>query len=331
MRSLYLISLLFAADPSSAKTNGKVVLGFSQIGAESAWRVANTKSVKYAASQSGVFLNFSDAQQKQANQIRALKTFIMQKVDVIAFAPVIETGWRPVLLQARKAKIPVVLLDRDIDAKDADLYTTLIGADLREGGRRAGQCLVEEMKRRGLITDSVTGSANESKDEINIVELRGTEGSAPAIERSEGFHEALKSHPQFKIIRSEDADFKEAQAKEIMEIILRRERALGRRIDAVYSHNDNMALGAISSIEAAGLIPGKDIAIASIDAINDAMIAMKQGKINCIIEYTPLLGPQLLAAVKELVENKPLPHKITIQGKTFTSTTPKHELSQREY
>jgi simple sugar transport system substrate-binding protein len=322
-----LIAFLILPLASSAKTNGKVVLGFSQIGAESAWRIANTKSVKHAAAQSGVFLDFSDAQQKQANQIRALKTFIMQKVDVIAFAPVIETGWRSVLLQARKAKIPVILLDRNIDAKDADLYTTLIGSDFREEGRRAAQCLVEEMKRRGLVNDSTSNT----KDEINIVELRGTEGSAPAIERSAGFHEALRDYPQFKIIRSEVADFKEAQGKEVMEIILRRERALKRRISAVYSHNDNMALGAISSIEAAGLKPGKDITIASIDAINDAMIAMKEGKINCIIEYSPLLGPQLIAAVKELVESRPLPHKITIQGKIFTSITPKHELPQREY
>lgn len=302
-----------------AKTNGKIVLGFSQIGAEGAWRIANTKSVKQAAAQAGIFLSFSDAQQKQANQIKAIKTFIMQKVDVIAISPVVKTGWHSVLAEAKRANIPVILLDRQIEEKHTNLYATLIGSDFREEGLRAGRCLINEVKKRGL------------KDEVNIVELKGTVGSAPAIERSLGFAEAIRDQPNFKIIRSEVGDFKESRSKEIMEAILRTERAHGRTIHALYAHNDVMALGAIPSIEAAGLLPGKDVAVASVDAINAAVLAMKQGKINCIVECSPLLGPQLMKAVKDLVEGKPLPRRIATQEAVFTSNISKQELPQREY
>lgn len=305
--------------PAIAKTNGQIVLGFSQIGAESAWRIANTRSVRQAAAQANVFLSFSDAQQKQSNQIKAIKTFIMQKVDVIALAPVVTTGWHSVLVKAKKAKIPVIILDRQIDEDDTSLYATMIGSDFREEGHRAARCLIEEVKKRGL------------KDDVNIVELRGTEGSAPAIERSLGFAETIKDQPGFRIIRSEDADFKEARAKEIMERILKGERSQGRQIHALFSHNDNMALGAIPSIKAAGLSPGKDIIIVSFDAINDALIAMKQGKINCIVESSPLLGPQLLAAVKDLVNGKPIQRKIAVRESLLTSSCLKQNLSQREY
>lgn len=317
------LPLLLTAHPSNAKTNGKIILGFSQVGAESAWRVANTKSVKQAAAQAGVFLNFADAQQKQANQIKAIKTFIMQKVDVIAIVPVVETGWHSVLVQAKKAKIPVIIVDRLIDEKDSSLYSTSIGSDFRDEGRQAGRCLVEEMKRRGLT--------NDSKTQINIVELRGTEGSAPAIERSLGFAEVLKEHPGFKIIRSEDGGFMEAKGKEVMEAVLKKERAQGRQILALYTHNDDMALGALSSMESAGLRPGKDIVVVSIDAVNEAMTAMKQGKINCIVECSPLLGPQLMTAVKDLVEGRSVPHKIATQETAFTSNTLKQDFPPREY
>jgi simple sugar transport system substrate-binding protein len=316
---LFLVLLFLWANTGLARTNGKIVVGFSQIGAESSWRVANTKSIKQAADQAGIYLTFQDAQQKQSNQIKAIKTFIMQKVDVIALAPIVKTGWHSVLLQAKRARIPVILLDRQIDERDANLYATMIGSDFREEGLRAGRCLVNEIKKRGL------------KNGINIVELKGTTGSAPAIERSLGFAEAIREQRHFRIVRSAVGDFKEARGKEVMEAIVRSERAQGRTIHALYAHNDNMALGAIPSLEAAGLIPGKNVVIASVDAINDAIVAMEQDKINCIVECSPLLGPQLMAAVRDLVGGRHLPRKITIQEAVFSSSNVKQELPQREY
>ncbi len=305
--------------PAEARIKGQIVLGFSQIGAESDWRIANTKSVKDAAVGSGVILNFSDAQQKQENQLKAVKSFILQKVDVIAIAPVVVSGWHDVLMQAKKAKIPVILMDRQIDEKDEQLYASFIGADFKEEGRRAGKCLVDFINRR-----KVAGP-------VNIVELRGTEGSAPAIQRKLGFAEVLAGHPNFKIIRSENGDFKESKGKELMERILKEESAKSTPIHALFAHNDNMALGAIPSIEASGQKPGKDITIVSIDAVKDAFVAMKDGKLNCSVECSPLLGPQLMAAVKDLADGKPLARRIiTVEG-VFPAEVAAKELPNRKY
>src|SRR6478752_2949011 len=175
--------------PQSVFAQKKIVLGFSQVGAESEWRTANTESIKSAAKDSGIELKFSDAQQKQENQIKAIRSFIAQKVDVIAFSPVVETGWDTVLLEAKAAKIPVVLTDRSVNSKDDSLYVTFMGSDFTEEGRKAGKWLVEKTK--------------DNKGPINIVELQGTVGSAPAIDRKKGFEEIIKADPKFKIIRSQ--------------------------------------------------------------------------------------------------------------------------------
>lgn len=314
------MSFLFLFSSSSeAKIGDKIVLGFSQIGAESAWRIANTKSIKEAADAANIILIFSDAQQKQSNQIKAIKSFILQKVDVIAFSPVVAHGWRDVLLQAKKANIPVVLIDREIDEKDKDLYISFIGSDFLAEGKKAAQCLLDVVKKKGL-----TGK-------INIVELRGTEGSAPALLREKGFKEILKKFPQYSITRSEGADFKESLGKELMEKILKEESLKKRAVNVLYAHNDSMALGAIPSIEKHGLIPGKDILIVSVDAIKEAFVAMKSGKINCTVECSPLLGPQLISAVKDLMNGKPLSKRIiTVEG-VFHEEVAEKELPNRKY
>ena len=304
---------------AQAKIGGKIVLGFSQIGAESDWRVANTKSIKDAAAQNGIILVFSDAQQRQENQIKALKTFILQKVDVIAFSPVVSKGWHEVLTQAKNAGIPVIVVDRDIDEKDRNLYVSKIGSDFLEEGKRAAKCLVDLETSRNL-----TG-------QINIVELRGTEGSAPALQRKQGFDRAIKDYPNFKVIRSENGDFKEALGKELMEKIIREEKAKGRKIDALFAHNDNMALGAIPAMEASGIKPGKDIAIVSIDGILSAFKAMASGKINCTVECSPLLGPQLMTAVHDLVDGKSLPRQIMTVDGVFPASKAEQELPNRKY
>ena len=304
---------------SEAKINGKIVLGFSQIGAESAWRVADSKSIKDAAAAAGIKLIFSDAQQSQANQLKAIKSFILQKVDVIAFAPVVVTGWHEVLVRAKKAGIPVIILDRDIQEKDSSLYVTFIGADFHEEGRRAGKCLLDYLHEQ-----KITGP-------VNIVELRGTEGSAPAIQRKKGFTEVIADDPNLKVIRSENGDFKENLGKELMEKVLKEEKSKGVNINVLFAHNDNMALGAIPAIEAFGLKPGKDIAIISVDAIRDAFVAMKAGKLNCTVECSPLLGPQLMAAVKDLTDGKKLPRRIITQEGVFPASTAEKELPNRQY
>ncbi len=262
---------------------GRTTMGFSQVGAESGWRTANTKSVQEAAKAAGIDLKFSDAQQKQENQIKAIRSFIQQKVDVIAFSPVVESGWDTVLKEAKDANIPVILTDRSVDSADKTLYKTFLGSDFVEEGRKAGKWLAEESK-------SATGP-------VNIVELQGTTGSAPANDRKTGFAEVIASDPKFKIVASQSGDFTRAKGKEVMEAFLKSTP----KIDVLYAHNDDMALGAIEAIEGAGKVPGKDIKIITVDAVKDGMQALADGKINYIVECSPLLGPQLMDLAKKVL------------------------------
>lgn len=303
-----------AAWPGLARAQGKIVLGFSQIGAESEWRTANSESIKSAAKEAGIELKFSDAQQKQENQIKAIRSFIAQKVDVIAFSPVVESGWGTVLREAKAAKIPVILSDRAVNEKDDSLWVSFMGSDFVEEGRRAGRWLVEAMKGK-------TG-------DVNIVELQGTVGSAPAIDRKKGFEEIIKADPRFKIIRSQTGDFTRAKGKEVMEAFLKAE---GKKINVLYAHNDDMAIGAIQAIEEAGMKPAKDITIISIDAVKGAFEAMMAGKLNVSVECSPLLGPQLMQAVKDLKAGKTLPRRIVTEEGIFPMEVAAKEFPKRKY
>jgi len=305
---------LTASLPLSAFAQKKIVLGFSQIGAESEWRTANTESIKAAARDSGIELKFSDAQQKQENQIKAIRSFIAQKVDVIAFSPVVESGWETVLLEAKAAKIPVILSDRAVNVKDDTLWVSFMGSDFVEEGRRAGRWLLENKK-------GTTG-------DVNIVELQGTVGSAPAIDRKKGFEDIIKTDPRFKIIRSQTGDFTRAKGKEVMEAFLKAE---GKKINVLYAHNDDMAIGAIQAIEEAGLKPAQDITIISIDAVKGAFEAMMAGKLNVSVECSPLLGPQLMQAVKDLAAGKSLPKRIVTQEGVFPMEVAAKEFPSRKY
>nr|WP_297351414.1 ABC transporter substrate-binding protein [uncultured Caldimonas sp.] len=302
------------AVPLSVFAQKKIVLGFSQIGAESEWRTANSESIKSAAKEHGVELKFSDAQQKQENQIKALRSFIAQRVDVIAFSPVVESGWGTVLREAKAAKIPVILTDRAVNEKDESLWVTFMGSDFVEEGRKAGRWLVDKMK--------------DVKGDVNIVELQGTVGSAPAIDRKRGFEEIIKADPKFKIIRSQTGDFTRAKGKEVMEAFLKAE---GKKINVLYAHNDDMAIGAIQAIEEAGLKPAKDITIISIDAVKGAFEAMMAGKLNVTIECSPLLGPQLMQAVKDLKAGKTLPKRIVTEEGIFPMEVAAKEFPNRKY
>ncbi|GAA4084323.1 ABC transporter substrate-binding protein [Nonomuraea soli] len=288
-------------------------MGFSQVGAESGWRTANTKSVQDSAKNAGVTLKFSDAQQKQENQIKALRSFIQQKVDIIAFSPVVESGWDTVLQEAKRANIPVILTDRAVDSKDTTLYKTFLGSDFVEEGKKAGQWLVEEYKS--------------STDPVNIVELQGTTGSAPANDRKAGFLEVVGADPKFKIIATQTGDFTRAKGKEVMEAFLKS----NPDIDVLYAHNDDMGLGAIEAIEGAGKVPGKDIKIITVDAVKDGMQALADGKINFIVECSPLLGPQLMDLAKKVLKGEQVPPRVVTEETTFTQEQAKEVLSTRQY
>jgi simple sugar transport system substrate-binding protein len=296
----------------SSKRN--VTVGFSQIGAESAWRTAETESIRSEAGRRGVKLKFSDAQQKQENQIKALGAFIAQKVDAIILAPVVETGWEPVLKQAKAAKIPVILVDRGVKVSDDSLYTTLIASDFVAEGRMAGEWLAKKLNGKG-----------------NVVELQGTPGAAPALDRKKGFQEAIKENPDIKIIKSQTGEFTRAKGKEVMEAFLKAAQGGGTKIDAVYAHNDDMALGAIQAIEEAGLKPGIDIMVVSIDGVKGAFEAMVAGKLNCSVECNPLLGPAAFDAVEAALAGKALPKKTIMKDQLFDQSVAKDVIGKRQY
>src|SRR4051794_14846976 len=291
----------------------KITVGFSQIGAESGWRTANTDSIKSEATKRGINLRFADAQQKQENQIKALRSFIAQKVDVIAFSPVVETGWDTVLQEAKAAKIPVILTDRSVSA-DPSLYAGFIGSDFVEEGRKVGRWVAERFK--------------DTSADVNIVELQGTVGAGPAIDRKKGFEEIIASNPHLKIIRSQSGDFTRSKGKEVMEAFLKAET---RKIHVLYSHNDDMAIGAIQAIEEAGIRPGREILIVSVDAVKGAFEAMIAGKLNATIECNPLLGPQLMTSATEVVAGRTIPKRIVVDEQVFTMETAKQQIQQRKY
>ncbi len=301
-----------SSGPGKSSNGAKPVVGFSQIGAESGWRTANTESIKSEAEKRGIDLRFSDAQQKQENQIKALRSFISQGVDVIAFSPVKETGWEPVLKEIKEAGIPVILTDRAIDSTDESLYATFIGSDFVEEGRRAAEWVVK-----------ATGG------KANIAELTGTPGSAPAIDRKKGFEKVISRYPDIKIIKSQSGDFTRALGKEVMEAFLKSPEA--KSIDVVFAHNDDMALGAIQAMEEAGIKPGQQIKIVSIDGVHDAFQAMIDGKLNCTVECNPLLGPQLFNAVEDLRKGKPLTKRIVIQEQVYTQDQAAEAIKDRKY
>lgn len=287
-----------------------LVVGFAQIGAESEWRSANTQSIRETADQLQVELKFSDAQQKQDNQIRALRSFIAQRVDVIGISPVVETGWEPIFREARAAGIPIILVDRRA-AVPEDLYVAYLGSDFVEEGRNAARVMAR-------LTDG----------RANIVELLGTVDSAPANDRYKGFREILRKYPGMRIIDSESGDFTRAKGREVMESFL---RTHGRAITAVFAHNDDMALGAIQAIEAYGLRPGVDIKIVSIDAARGAFEAMLAGKLNATIECNPLLGPQFFELALKVVRGEEVPRWVPSKEDVFLPDHAAEILPTRKY
>ena len=320
--AIALVSLMLTACGSSdgssgSKSDGTITMGFAQVGAESGWRTANTKSIQESAKSAGIELKFSDAQQKQENQIKAIRSYIQQKVDVIAFSPVVETGWDAVLQEAKRAHIPVILTDRAVDSQDTSLYESFLGSDFVKEGEKAGQWLVDNAD-----TSDVNGDGA-----INVVQIEGTTGAAPAIDRKEGFEKVIASDSKIKVIASQTGDFTRDGGKQVMEAFLKAHKD----IDVLFAHNDDEGLGAIEAIKAAGLTPGKDIKIITIDAVKDGMTALSQGEINYIVECSPLLGPQLMDLAKKVVAGDPVEKRIVTEETTFDQAQATEALPTRQY
>jgi ABC-type sugar transport system substrate-binding protein len=289
----------------------KITMGFAQVGAESGWRTANTVSVQESFAEAGIELKFSDGQGKQENQIKAIRSFIQQQVDIIILSPVVDTGWDAVLTEAKDAGIPVILSGRGVDSDDS-LWATFLGADFVIEGEKAGNWALEE------FADS---------DSVKVAELFGTTGSTPANDRAEGFRNIVDTDPKFEIIASQTGDFTRAGGKQVMEAFLQS----NPDIDLVYAHNDDMGLGAVEAIEAAGLQPGVDIKLVTVDAVKDGMIALSEGKLNFIVECSPLHGPQLVEIATTLFEGGTVDRRIITEETTFNQEQAIEALPDRKY
>ncbi|WP_316214521.1 galactofuranose ABC transporter, galactofuranose-binding protein YtfQ [Bradyrhizobium sp. SZCCHNR2035] len=289
-------ALMFAQPASAAQ----LTIGFSQIGSESGWRAAETSVSKQEAAKRQVNLKIADAQQKQENQIKAIRSFIAQGVDAIFLAPVVASGWDAVL---KEAKIPVVLLDRDIDPSGKDLYLTAVTSDSVHEGEVAGEWLAKTVGEKAC----------------NVVELQGTVGASVATNRKKGFDTVVAKHPNLKVVRSQTGDFTRAKGKEVMESFIKAENG-GKSICAVYAHNDDMMVGAIQAMKEAGLKPGKDILTISIDAVPDIFKAMAAGEANATVELTPnMAGPALDAIVAYKDKGTTPPKWIQTESKLYTA------------
>lgn len=291
--------------------DGLITVGFAQTGSESGWRSANTESMKSAFSEENGFeLVFNAADNKIEAQIAAVRSFINQGVDAIVIAPIVEDGWDDVLTEAKEAGIPVILEDRTVTASD-DLYAAWVGLDFRKEGVTAGTWAAE------TFGDTPT----------NLVVLEGTTGSAPANDRAEGFAEAIEG-TGITVLDSQTGNFTRADGKTVMEGFLQK---YGDTIDLVYAHNDDMALGAIDAIEAAGLVPGVDIQIVSIDAVKDGMLALIDGKINFIVECNPLLGELAAGLVKDVLAGKDVEKEVYVEDQSFTPEQAAEVIDERLY
>ena len=293
-----------------------IVVGFSQLGAESSWRIGNTASIEQAAQAHGFGLMRENANQKQEKQISAIRSFISYRVDVIVFSPIVETGWTNVLNEARDAGIPVIIMDRMIDTEDDGLYTVYIGADFLEEGRKAGEYLLKKADAMGA-------------EHLNIVEITGTVDSTPMRDRQAGFMQVIGGDPRFTVLESISGDFLRSKGEECMRDLL--EKYGAENIDVVFSHNDGMTLGALDVLEAAGVEPGKDIILISVDGEQAAVDALREGRINCIVECTPHLGETVMNMVQALVEGKEIPKAIHPEETVFTEFDDLTGLAPRGY
>ena len=289
----------------------KAVIGFVQGGASADWRKAHTDSVIEEAEKRGYELKFVDGQGKQENQIQGISSLLLQGVDAIILAPIVETGWDNVLKKAKQAEVPVLILDRSIQTEDESLYEGYIGADTYDEAVKAAEWLIKE-----------------TNGKAKVVELQGEPGASPTVNRFKGFRDATKDHPGIEIIASQSGDFRRSKGKEVMEALLKKH---GDEIEVVYAHNDDMAIGAIQAIEEAGKKPGDDIILVSIDAVKAAFEAMVAGKLNCSVECNPLQGPAAFDAIEKILAGETIPKKSMVKDEVFDRSNAKDFIDSRKY
>jgi simple sugar transport system substrate-binding protein len=279
------LTLLMVLSATVVLAEEPLVVAFSQIGQESDWRTANTDDINAAIEAAGWTLVYDDAQQKQENQVRALRNFISQDVDYILFTGVVNTGWEEVLKEVNEAEIPLILLDRMPDCVDVIEYAAAFGGDFVEEGRRMAYWTANYIEKIGR-----------GDEEINVVMLEGTTGSSAATDRSTGINEILPLYPNLKLIASQTGNFTRAEGQAVMESFLKAHD----KIDVLLAQNDDMALGAIDAIKAAGKVPGKDIIIVGCDSVKAAFDAIVAGEMNATIECTPLYSTAVLETINGL-------------------------------
>lgn len=302
-----------------AESKKKIILGFSQIGAESEWRIQNSNSVIQAAAENDIQLLYENAQQKQENQLQAIRTFIVYQVDVIAFVPIVETGWDNVLQEAKDAGIPVIVVDRKINTRDPTLYEGFIGEDGMEDGMRAAEFLVKKY-----------ANTNET---LNILELSGTEDSSIAYERGFAFRKEISKYPKFNIIHTECGDFLRSKGREIADKIISANGDLkinNQPIDIIFSHNDGMTWGFLDAMEQHKIDP-TEYTIVTIDGEKKSVQAIADRKINCVVECNPNLGPTLIELVKQLFIGESIPPITFISGDVYSEFNTDEELEGKGF
>ncbi|CAN7250046.1 ABC transporter substrate-binding protein [Pseudoduganella sp. LjRoot289] len=317
LRRALLASALFAAAGAGIPglAAAPLVIGYAQAGNDSAWRNANSASIKAAAALEGITLKFADTAQNQESQIAAIRSFIVQKVDLIAFTPMADAGWDTVLREAKAARIPVILTGRAIVPAEMELAAAFLGSDYAEQGRRAGRWLAAR----------AAGTPNAS---FHIIELQGAAESPAALARSKGFAQAIAAHPKLKLLNSQSVASSRAEGRQAASGWL---KAGGKNINVLYAHSDDMAMGAIDAIEEAGLAPGRDILVISIGGSRGAFEAMAAGKLNATIECSPLVGPQLMQLGRDVAAGKRVPKWVTTAESVFPAGAAAEELAKRRY
>ena len=283
-----------AADPD------QWVVGFSQMGHDNPWRMAQTESLRQEAAKRGYELVVTDAQDQTAKQVADVEDLIARGVDVILLAPREFEGLTPALEAAKAASIPVILVDREAAGTPGEDFVTFLGSNFVEQGQRAAEWLVEK-----------TGG------QAGIIELTGTPGSSVAADRAKGFRDVIAKHPGMKILASQTGDFSRAAGQRVMRNIA---QSLGKQITAVYAHNDEMALGAIQALKASGFEPGKDVHVVSIDGQRAALEAIQAGELGATVESNPRFGPIAFDTIEELRNGGKVPTKKLITDRFFDST-----------
>ena len=320
MLALLCLSGCAARQAAAPQDSDLLVVGFSQLGSESSWRMANTASMTAALSrEKGYELLLENAKQKQENQLAAVRNFILQGVDLIVIAPVAETGWESVLQEAKEAEIPVIIMDREVAVEDESLYLSSVGSDFLREGERAVEWLSGELERRGC-----------GGEEIRILHLQGTYGATSQLMRTKPIEDAVREKENWSFAAQFPADYTEAKGYEVVRDFLRSDRD----IDVIYSENDNMTFGAMRALDEAGISYGEDgdVILISFDAVRQALQYCLEGRINLCVECNPLHGPRVEELIRQYEKGQSIPKHIYVEELIFTPDSLTQELiDSREY